>query len=574
MQKGTITKYRPFPAIPLSDRTWPDRRIEQAPTWASVDLRDGNQALAIPMNVDEKVEFFELLVAIGFKEIEVGFPSASDTEFRFIRRLVEENRIPDDVTVQVLVQAREHLIRRTFESLQGTRQAIVHLYNSTSPLQRRVTFEKSKAEILQIAVEGTQLVKALVETIPDTEIRLEYSPESFSDTELDYALEICEAVMEVWKPTDDAPIILNLPATVEMATPNVHADQIEWFCRHLTERGKAIISLHTHNDQGTGVAASELGLMAGADRVEGTLFGNGERTGNLDIVTVALNLYAQGIDPGLAFDDLEHIRSVYERITRMTVHERHPYAGDLVFTAFSGSHQDAIKKGMDQMAQEADADAVWQVPYLLVDPRDIGRDYEAIIRINSQSGKGGVAYLLDRDFGLDLPKAMRADVAVVVNEAADKDSRELKSAEVHELFQRQYVNLDRPLELVSIEREDFSREGEIRVEADVRFKGESVHLVGTGNGPISAFVEGLKAKGWKTFNLIDYRQHSIGAGSKTKAAAYIQIRHATGGRFFGCGIDTSIEFAGLRALVSAFNRAHQAHPGGPGESPPEPAGNP
>jgi 2-isopropylmalate synthase len=563
MQKGTITKYRPFQQINLPDRTWPDKTIQTAPIWASVDLRDGNQALAIPMNVDEKVEFFELLVATGFKEIEVGFPSASDTEFNFIRRLVEEKRIPADVTLQVLVQAREHLIRRTFESLEGVPNAIVHLYNSTSPLQRRVTFNKSKEEIKQIAIDGAKLVKGLVSTLPGTNVRLEYSPESFSDTEVDYALEICEAVMDVWQPTEANKIILNLPATVEVATPNVHADQIEWFCRNLKERNKAIISLHTHNDRGTGVAATELGLMAGADRVEGTLFGNGERTGNLDIVTVALNLYTQGVDPELDFSNLEHIRATYERVTRMHVPDRHPYAGDLVFTAFSGSHQDAIKKGMDLREDGGESGAHWQVPYLLIDPADLGRDYEAIIRINSQSGKGGVAYILSREFGLELPKVMHPEVGLVVNDAADQDSRELKSAEVHEIFQREYVNLSTPLELISIEREDFSSTGEVSIDAQIRLKGESLRISGRGNGPISAFVNALGGKGWKKFTLIDYRQHSIGRGSATDAAAYIQIRHDGGSIYYGCGIDANIELAGLHALVSAFNRAHAAHPESP-----------
>ncbi len=558
MQTGNITKYIPFKTIPLTDRTWPDEVIEHPPIWASVDLRDGNQALATPMNVDEKLELFQLLVEIGFKEIEVGFPSASDTEFNFIRRLVEENRIPQDVTLQVLVQAREHLIRRTFESLEGVSKAIVHLYNSTSPLQRRVTFNKTKEEIKDIAVEGTRLVKSLVASIPDTHVRLQYSPESFSDTEVDYALEVCEAVMAEWQPTEDAKIILNLPATVEVATPNVHADQIEWFCRNLKERNKAIISLHTHNDRGTGVAATELGLMAGADRVEGTLFGNGERTGNLDIVTVALNQYTQGVDPLLDFSNLSHIRSVYERVTRMSVHDRHPYAGDLVFTAFSGSHQDAIKKGMDLRAKDTSDTTRWEVPYLLIDPEDIGRDYEAIIRINSQSGKGGVAYILDRDYGLDLPKAMHPEVGTVVNNAADTGSRELLPNEVHDVFQREYVNVKEPLEIVSINREDFSKTGEVKVEAAIRYKGEASEITGIGNGPISAFVDALEQKGWKNFTLIDYRQHSIGSGSKTQAAAYIQIKQEDGMPAFGCGIDGSIELAGLKALVSAINRAYLA----------------
>ncbi|RCL35585.1 MAG: 2-isopropylmalate synthase [Puniceicoccaceae bacterium] len=556
MQKGKITKYTPFPQIDLPDRQWPSRTITHAPIWASVDLRDGNQALATPMTVNEKLEMFELLVKIGFKEIEVGFPSASDTEFNFIRRLVDEKRIPADVTLQVLVQAREHLIRRTFESLEGTSKAIVHLYNSTSPVQRRVTFNKTKDEIKAIAVEGTRLVKSLVETIPGTQIRFQYSPESFSDTEVDYALEVCEAVMAEWSPSEDDKIILNLPATVEVATPNVHADQIEWFCRNLKERNKAYISLHTHNDRGTGAAATELGLLAGADRVEGTLFGNGERTGNLDIVTVALNLYTQGVDSALDLSELERIRRIYERITRMTVHDRHPYAGDLVFTAFSGSHQDAIKKGMDLRAKEDTEGARWEVPYLAIDPEDIGRDYEAIIRINSQSGKGGVAYILERDFGLDLPKTMHPEVGMVVNETADKGSRELSPDEVHEVFMQAYVNLEAPMELLSIEREDFSQSGEVKVDAEIRMNGKPNRLSGMGNGPISAFVDALEQVGYKDFQLLDYRQHSIGGGSKTEAAAYIQIKNDDGSVSFGCGINANIELAGLRALVSAFNRAH------------------
>ena len=556
MQKGKITKYTPFPQIDLPDRQWPSRTITHAPIWASVDLRDGNQALATPMTVNEKLEMFELLVRIGFKEIEVGFPSASDTEFNFIRRLVDEKRIPADVTLQVLVQAREHLIRRTFESLEGVSKAIVHLYNSTSPVQRRVTFNKTKDEIKAIAVEGTRLVKSLVETIPGTQIRFQYSPESFSDTEVDYALEVCEAVMAEWSPSEDDKIILNLPATVEVATPNVHADQIEWFCRNLKERNKAYISLHTHNDRGTGVAATELGLLAGADRVEGTLFGNGERTGNLDIVTVALNLYTQGVDSALDLSELEKIRRVYERITRMTVHDRHPYAGDLVFTAFSGSHQDAIKKGMDLRSKEGTEGTRWEVPYLAIDPADIGRDYEAIIRINSQSGKGGVAYILERDFGLDLPKAMHPEVGKVVNDTADKGSRELSPDEVREVFMQAYVNLEAPMELLSIEREDFSQSGEVKVDAEISMNGKSNKVTGTGNGPISAFVDALEQDGYKDFQLLDYRQHSIGGGSKTEAAAYIQIKNDDGSVSFGCGINANIELAGLHALVSAFNRAH------------------
>ncbi len=558
MKTGPITKYKAFPQINLPDRTWPDKVIDRTPVWTSVDLRDGNQALAIPMTVDEKIEFFDLLLKIGFKEIEVGFPSASETEFTFIRRLVAEKRIPDDVTIQVLVQVREQLIHRTFESLKGVKNAIVHLYNSTSPLQRRVTFNKNKEEVRQIAIDGVKLIKSLVDSIPETNIRLEYSPESFSDTEVDYALEVCEAVMDVWQPTEENKIILNLPATVEVATPNVYADQIEWVCRNLKERNKATISLHTHNDRGSGIAATELGLMAGADRVEGTLFGNGERTGNLDIVTVALNLYSQGVDPLLDFSDLESIRTAYERITRMAVHQRHPYAGDLVFSAFSGSHQDAIKKGMDlRKRKEASENSLWQVPYLSIDPKDIGRDYQAIIRINSQSGKGGVAYVLSSDYGLDLPKAMHPEVGNTVNTAADRDSREFSSSEVHAIFRKEYVNLTTPLELSTMKHEAATKRGEVNIEANITFEGKAYTIIGTGNGPISAFVDALEKAHLKNFTLLDYRQHSIGSGSKTEAAAYIQIRHENGTAHYGCGIHSSIEQAGLQALVSAFNRAHK-----------------
>ena len=553
MQKGSISKYPTAKKIPLENRNWPDRTLNKAPIWASVDLRDGNQALAIPMSIDEKVAFFECLVKTGFKEIEVGFPSASDTEFQFIRRLIDEQRIPADVTIQVLVQAREHLIQKTFESLKGAHSAIVHLYNSTSPLQRKVTFNKSKEAIKQIAVEGTQLVKSLSETLEGTHLRFQYSPESFSDTEVDYALEVCHAVMDVWQPSPENPIILNLPATVEVSTPNIYADQIEWFCTHLKNRSSAIISLHTHNDRGTGVAATELGLLAGADRVEGTLFGNGERTGNLDIVTVALNLYSQGIDPMLELGDLEALRSIYESVTRMHVPERHPYAGDLVFTAFSGSHQDAIKKGMD-LREKSDSDtSLWEVPYLLIDPKDIGRTYEAIIRINSQSGKGGVAFILNQDFGLDLPKAMHPEVGNAINLFADKEGTELKPEAILNLYKAAYVNLTTPLELKTVATS--TTQGKVTLNAEVNNAGQNYEIEGTGNGPISAFVNALDKKGWKGFTLKDYRQHSIGSGSKTEAAAYVEIDNVTGESFFGCGIDPSIEKAGLNALVSAYNRA-------------------
>ena len=555
MQNSPITKYKPWGTIDLPDRQWPSRTIDRVPYWCSVDLRDGNQALPIPMGVKEKLELFKLLCDIGFKQIEIGFPSAAQTEFNFARKLIDDQLVPDGVALQVLTQAREHLIRRSFESLQGAQKAIVHVYNSTSPLQRRVTFGMSKEEIKNIAVEGVRLVKKLLTELPDTEVQLEYSPESFSDTEVDYSLEVCEAVMNEWEPTEQNPIILNLPATVELFTPNVHADQIEWFCTNMQERNKAVISLHTHNDRGTGTAATELGLLAGADRVEGTLFGNGERTGNLDIVTVALNMYAQGLHPELNFENLDQIREIYERTTGMTVHDRHPYGGDLVFTAFSGSHQDAIKKGMDLREKEGDSnETLWQVPYLSIDPRDLGRTYEEIIRINSQSGKGGVAYILSREYGLDLPKAMHPEVGILVNEKADSESRELPAEDIYATFKAGYLEKNDPLKLISYDTSKESGQEEITCIAKIQINGEEKELTGKGNGPINAFVHALEQDGLKDFKLTDYRQHSIGEGSATESAAYVQLQTKVGRVAYGCGIDSSIEKSGLLALVSAFNR--------------------
>ncbi len=560
MNPSSILKYRPFSPVSLPDRQWPDQTITRAPRWCSVDLRDGNQALPVPMNVEEKLEMFEMLCRIGFKEIEVGFPSASDTEFAFVRRLIEEDRIPQDVSIQVLVQAREHLIRRTFESLAGAREAIVHLYNSTSPLQRRITFgDASKEEIKDIAVNGTRLVKELAGAQSATVIRFQYSPESFSDTELDFSLEVCEAVMEAWSPTESRPIILNLPATVEWATPNVHADQIEWFCRHLKERNKALISLHTHNDRGTGVAATELGLLAGADRVEGTLFGNGERTGNLDIVVVALNMNSHGIETGLDFSGLPQIRAVYERCTRMTVPDRQPYAGELVFTAFSGSHQDAIKKGLDRrerdLEKSAGAVVPWGVPYLTIDPQDIGRSYEAIIRINSQSGKGGIAYVLDREHGYDLPKTMHPQVGLRISGLADQQGRELSPDEIRDVFLNDFANLGDPLALEDFELDHHTGErGQVRCRAKIIMNGDRQDIVGVGNGPINAFVHAMEAAGFKDFSVTDYRSHAVRGGSDADSAAYVQLQSLDRTRLvWGCGVDPSIEMAGLRALVSAWN---------------------
>ena len=556
MQNSPITKYKPWGVIDLPNRQWPNRTIDQAPIWCSVDLRDGNQALPIPMGVKEKLELFKLLCQIGFHQIEIGFPSAAQTEFDFARKLIEDKLVPDGVALQVLTQAREHLIRRSFESLRGAQKAIIHVYNSTSPLQRKVTFGMSKEEIKKIAIEGVALVKKLLPDLPETEVQLEYSPESFSDTEVEYALEVCEAVMDAWEPTVKNPIILNLPATVELFTPNVHADQIEWFCTHLRERDKANISLHTHNDRGTGTAATELGLLAGADRVEGTLFGNGERTGNLDIVTVALNMYSQGLHPDLDFSNIEEIREIYERTTGMTVHERHPYGGDLVFTAFSGSHQDAIKKGMDLRTKEGATEKDhWQVPYLSIDPQDIGRSYEAIIRINSQSGKGGVAYVLSREFGLDLPKPMHPEVGLLMNEKADSESRELAAEEIYQAFKKEFLEIHSPLELISYETNKISAD-EISCTAKIRCEDNELAITGQGNGPINAFVHALENEGLKDFKLTDYRQHSIGGGSGTKSAAFVQLQTKAGRVAYGCGIHASIEKSGLLALVSAYNRVH------------------
>ncbi|MCP5534757.1 MAG: 2-isopropylmalate synthase [Akkermansiaceae bacterium] len=558
MKTESIQKYRAFPAVDLPDRQWPNRTITQAPIWTSVDLRDGNQALPVPMSVEEKLEFFQLLCRIGFKEIEIGFPSASDTEFNFCRRLIEENLIPDDVTIQLLVQTREHLIRRSFEAIKGARRVIVHIYNSTSPLQRRITFgNASREEIKQLAIEGAKLVKELAPTIPETEVILQYSPESFSDTELDFALECCNAVIDVWQPTPDHKMIINLPDTVQWTTPNVHADMIEWMCRHLNRRDSVSVSLHTHNDRGTGTAATELGLMAGADRVEGTLFGNGERTGNLDIANVALNMNQHGIETGLDFSDLPSIRAVYERVTRMTVAERHPYAGELVFTAFSGSHQDAIKKGLDRRNEETKKNpgTSWEVPYLTIDPQDIGRSYEAIIRINSQSGKGGVAYVLDREHGFDLPKTMHPTVGMSIYALADELGRELSPDEIHDAFFKMFVNLTEPMALLDYELDHHAgKKGEVACHADVAINGETKHISGLGNGPINAFVHALEQVDLKNFTLTDYRSHAVRGGSDADSAAYIQLRALDSQALvWGCGVDPSIEMAGLKALVSAAN---------------------
>ncbi|GHO60641.1 2-isopropylmalate synthase [Ktedonobacter robiniae] len=554
MQQGSVTKYRAFPPIELPERQWPSRSITTAPTWCSVDLRDGNQALPIPMSVEEKLKLFDLLVSVGFKEIEVGFPSASQIEFDFIRRLVDENRIPDDVTVQVITQAREDLIRRTFESIQGMKKVIIHLYNSTSPAQRRLVFGLDKAGIIDIATRGTQLIKDLVPTIPETQVIFQYSPESFALTEIDFSLEICEAVVDIWQPTPEAKIILNLPETVQIATPNIYADQIEWFCRHMRHRESAIISLHTHNDRGTGVATTELGLMAGAERVEGTLFGNGERTGNVDIITVALNMYMQGINPLLNFGDIDAIRAVYEECTRMQVPVRHPYSGELVFTAFSGSHQDAIQKGM--AAWDGAPDAVWEVPYLPIDPKDIGRTYEAIIRINSQSGKGGVAYVMENEFGFQLPKAMRVEFGKIINAIADVRGDELTPQQIYDAFEHEYLQRTSPfsLEAFHAEKAGASSPDEVVCRARVILNGELYELSGSGNGPIDAFVRALNQASLANFTVRSYTEHSLNHGSDARAVAYLQIETPSGRTFFGAAIATNIEQASIKAVLNAVNR--------------------
>lgn len=551
MLKDTVTKYRPFPGVHLPNRQWPARTITRAPMWCSVDLRDGNQALAVPMNVAQKLELFQALVKCGFKEIEVGFPSASNTEFAFNRRLIEENRIPDDVTIQVLVQAREDLIEKTFQSLVGAKRVVIHMYNSTSPAQRRVVFGKSKDEIKAIAVHGAKLIKDRLHRLAGTDVTLQYSPESFSATEVEFAKEVSEAVMDVWQPTPQRKMILNLPDTVEVAMPNVYADQIEWICTNIKHRDSLIISLHTHNDRNTGTAATELGLLAGADRVEGTLFGNGERTGNLDIVTVAMNLYMHGLDPRLDFSDLNALREVYERCTGMTVPPRQPYAGELVFTAFSGSHQDAIKKGIAEW--EKGGRTHWDVPYLTIDPRDIGREYREVIRVNSQSGKGGVAYLLESEFGIELPKDMQREFGPIANDLVDALGREVKGEELKAMFWKEYVERLTPWSLIHFHADGV--DGVFRCRASLRNDGAELKLTGEGNGPIAAFVNALQNGGAPKFEVTNYREHALSAGEGASAISYIQIKLADGKVRWGAAVDTNIELASIKAVLSALNRA-------------------
>ncbi|GHE20467.1 2-isopropylmalate synthase [Halomonas urumqiensis] len=550
MLDNPAAKYRPFTPVDLADRQWPSKRIETPPIWCGVDLRDGNQALIDPMDQERKQRFFDLLVKIGFKQIEVGFPSASQTDFDFVRSLIENDKVPDDVTIQVLTQARPHLIERTFESLKGAKNAIVHVYNATDPVFRRVVFGVSREECIQIAVDATTRIKALMNAAPETHWTFQYSPELFSTTEMDFAREIVEAVMDVYGPTAEQPMIVNLPATVEAATPNVYADQIEWFCRNVKDRERLIVSLHPHNDRGTGVAAAELGLMAGADRVEGCLFGNGERTGNVDIVTLAMNLYTQGVHPGLDFSNITPVMREVEYCNQLPVHPRHPYVGDLVFTAFSGSHQDAIKKGMTE--RRANPDAVWAVPYLPIDPLDVGRSYEAVIRVNSQSGKGGISYLLEQEHGIELPRRLSIEFSQVVQEVADRTGREITSQMIYQAFADEYLERRAPYSLITHRLASEPDNPKVNLEATIEEKGQRRDISGTGNGPLAAYIKALAAAGHDV-EIIDYHEHSRGQGSDAEAIAYVEVR-IDGNAVFGVGTDESITSASMKAVMSAINR--------------------
>jgi 2-isopropylmalate synthase len=546
-----VHKYKPFAPVALPDRSWPSRTIESPPIWCSVDLRDGNQALARPMGVERKLRFWERLVRMGFREIEVGFPAASQTDFDFVRLLVDEKRIPDDVTIQVLTQARPELIERSFDAIRGAPRAIVHLYNSTSTLQRRVVFQTDRAGIVEIAVAGAECVKAQIATVPETDVRLQYSPESFTGTELDFAVEICEAVMDVWQPTPDRKVILNLPSTVEMATPNVYADQIEWFGRQICNRDAVIVSVHPHNDRGTAVAAAELAMMAGAERVEGTLFGNGERTGNVDLVTLALNLFTQGVDPGLDVSQIDDLVGVAEFCNRLPVHPRHPYAGELVYTAFSGSHQDAIKKGFAAMRESASE--IWEVPYLPIDPSDVGRSYETVIRINSQSGKGGVAYVLEADHGLRLPRGLQVEFSQTVQAQTDATEEEVGSKTLIDLFEREYLDRDGRFALVDHADSPLAG-GRVEVRAKLRVDGTQRRVRGEGTGPIDAFVAALRRGCKLDVHVLDYSEHALGDGEDAVAIAYVSVRDGAGNTTWGVGRNRSIVGASLDAVISAVNR--------------------
>ncbi|MBB3910093.1 2-isopropylmalate synthase [Sphingomonas desiccabilis] len=553
MLRDPSTKYRPFPQVDLPDRQWPSQTITRAPRWLSTDMRDGNQALIDPMDAEKKTRFFDLLVKVGIKEIEVGFPSAGATEFDFISSLIRNGRVPKDVTVQVLTQSRRDLIEKSFEALEGAPTAIVHLYNAVSPAWRRIVFGMSRDEVREIAITGAKILRDEAGKRPDTDWRFEYSPETFSTAELDFSVEVCAAVMDVLRPTPEKPLILNLPATVEAASPNVYADQIEWFCRNVPNRDSVVISLHPHNDRGTGVAAAELGLMAGADRVEGCLFGNGERTGNCDLVTLALNMYTQGVDPGLDFSNIDEVINTVEYCNQLPVHPRHPYAGELVFTAFSGSHQDAIKKGFAAQAQRNDG--LWDVPYLPIDPADLGRDYEAVIRVNSQSGKGGVAWVLEQDKGLKLPKRMQADFSRHVQRVADETSRELNAADIWGAFEAAYLpGAGDRFELVDY-TERHGAAGQARTfVGELRLDGETRSISGKGNGLLSSLLSALRDDCGIDLDVVDYSEHAIGNGSDAQAAAYLECTLPDGTRVFGAGIDADVATATVRAALSAANR--------------------
>ena len=551
MLQQPASKYRPFAPVGLKDRTWPDAVLTKAPIWLSTDLRDGNQALIEPMSVERKLEMFQLLVNIGFKEIEVGFPSASQTEFNFVRRLIEENLIPDDVTIQVLTQARESLIRRTIESLQGARKATVHVYNACAPVMRKVVLGMDEDGIVEMAVGQTKLVKQLVAEHPETEWGFEYSPETFSDTELDFSKRVVDAVVEAWGATPQNKCIINLPTTVEHCTPNIFADMIEWMHRNLAKRDSIILSVHPHNDRGTGIAAAELALMAGAERLEGCLFGNGERTGNCDLVNIALNLYTQGVSPGLDFSDIDEIRRVVEHCNQIAVHPRHPYVGDLVYTSFSGSHQDAIKKAF---AARKEGD-IWEMPYLPIDPKDLGRSYEAVIRVNSQSGKGGVSYLLENEYGLELPRRLQIEFSRVVQQEMDASGKELQAKDLWTLFRKEY-RLD---EIAAPKQRAMSETDEagntrVSLKADVQLGGRTVSLQGEGTGPVDAFVAGLNATGLAQVRVMDYREHAIGSGANAQAVAYLELRVGDH-TLFGVGIDADILTASLKGILSGLARA-------------------
>ncbi|MDP6389053.1 MAG: 2-isopropylmalate synthase [Alphaproteobacteria bacterium] len=548
-----VDKYKPFPQIDLADREWPSRTITECPTWCSVDLRDGNQALIEPMGPERKLRMFNTLCRMGFKEIEVGFPSASDTDFAFVRKIIEEDLIPDDVTIQVLTQARDELIRRTFESIAGSRRAIVHLYNSTSGTQRRVVFQDDKAGIKKIATDGAELIRELVTTVPETEVIYQYSPESYTQTELDYALEVCEAVMDVWQPTPENRTIINLPATVEVATPNLYADGIEWMHRNFQHRDCVVLSLHPHNDRGTGVAAAELAVLAGAERIEGTLFGNGERTGNVDIITLAMNMVSQGLDSKLDMRDMRELRSVAEYCNQLPVHPRHPYAGDLVFTAFSGSHQDAINKGLKAMEQSNSQ--IWDVPYLPIDPADVGAHYEEVIRINSQSGKGGIAYIMETEFGIQMPRSLQVEFSGVIQKISDHTGEEQRPDDIWNAFETEYLTATSPYEFVDHVTTIDTHASEVRVmTASLKKDGKAVELEGRGNGPIDAYVDALRKDSGRDIKVFSYSEHSVGGGSDASAIAFVEAE-VDGTHLYGIGQDPNIVSASLIAVTCAVNRA-------------------